>query len=149
MKPLPFSLELKKRVSPDAWPRLLTALRQDPWIWTALESTDLGQRALETLAPDPDGWTPAALGLLVLGGQIQPADLTAHPMAPIQAEGCAPMVESWKKGLEKAEPVLSPKTRIETLATGDPGRETRMGAEAADCQAGRRLLPAGAVRCGG
>ena len=43
-------------------------------------------------------------------------------MAPIQAEGCAPMVESWRKGLEKAEPVLSPKTRIETLATGDPGR---------------------------
>ena len=43
-------------------------------------------------------------------------------MAPIQAEGCAPMVESWKKGLELAEPVLSPKTRIETLATGDPGR---------------------------
>ena len=43
-------------------------------------------------------------------------------IAPIQAEGCAPMVESWKKGLEKAEPVLSPKTRIETLATGDPGR---------------------------
>jgi threonine synthase len=43
-------------------------------------------------------------------------------MAPIQAEGCAPMVESWKKGLEIAEPVISPKTRIETLATGDPGR---------------------------
>lgn len=42
--------------------------------------------------------------------------------APIQAEGCAPMVESWKKGLEKAQPVISPKTRIETLATGDPGR---------------------------
>jgi threonine synthase len=42
--------------------------------------------------------------------------------APIQAEGCAPMVNSWKKGLEKAEPVTSPKTRIETLATGDPGR---------------------------
>lgn len=43
-------------------------------------------------------------------------------LAPIQAEGCAPMVQSWRKGLEKAEPVLSPKTRIETLATGDPGR---------------------------
>ncbi len=42
--------------------------------------------------------------------------------APIQAEGCAPMVNSWKKGLDKAEPVQSPKTRIETLATGDPGR---------------------------
>jgi threonine synthase len=43
-------------------------------------------------------------------------------MAPIQAEGCAPMVDGWRRGLEKAEPVLSPKTRIETLATGDPGR---------------------------
>ena len=42
--------------------------------------------------------------------------------APIQAEGCAPMVNSWKKGLEKAEPVINPKTRIETLATGNPGR---------------------------
>ncbi|HET7143980.1 MAG TPA: pyridoxal-phosphate dependent enzyme [Anaerolineales bacterium] len=42
--------------------------------------------------------------------------------APIQAEGCAPMVNSWKKGLEKAEPVTSPMTHIETLATGDPGR---------------------------
>jgi threonine synthase len=43
-------------------------------------------------------------------------------IVPIQVDGCAPMVLSWKKGLEKAEPVLSPKTRIETLATGDPGR---------------------------
>lgn len=47
-------------------------------------------------------------------------------LAPIQAEGCAPMVLSWKKGLEKAEPVLSPQTRIETLATGDPGRTYTM-----------------------
>lgn len=42
--------------------------------------------------------------------------------APIQAEGCAPMVNSWKKGLEEAQPVMSPMTHIETLATGDPGR---------------------------
>jgi threonine synthase len=42
--------------------------------------------------------------------------------APIQADGCAPMVTRWKQGLEKAEVVTSPKTRIETLATGDPGR---------------------------
>ena len=47
-------------------------------------------------------------------------------IVPIQVEGCAPMVLSWKKGLEKAEPVLSPKTRIETLATGDPGRTYTM-----------------------
>jgi len=43
-------------------------------------------------------------------------------IAAIQADGCAPMVESWKKGLENAAPVTSPRTHIETLATGDPGR---------------------------
>ena len=47
-------------------------------------------------------------------------------IVPIQVDGCAPMVTSWKKGLEKAEPVLSPKTRIETLATGDPARTYTM-----------------------
>lgn len=47
-------------------------------------------------------------------------------LAPIQADGCAPMVLSWKKDLEKAEAVLSPHTRIETLATGDPGRTYTM-----------------------
>ena len=43
-------------------------------------------------------------------------------IAPIQAAGCAPMVLSWKKGLDQAEPVTIPRTLIETLATGDPGR---------------------------
>lgn len=56
--------------------------------------------------------------------------------APIQAEGCAPMVESWKKGLDKAEPVVSPKTRIETLATGDPGRAYEFLREIVDSSKG-------------
>jgi threonine synthase len=43
-------------------------------------------------------------------------------IAVIQTDGCAPMVESFKQGLETAIPVASPSTRIETLATGDPGR---------------------------
>ena len=40
----------------------------------------------------------------------------------IQSAGCAPMVASWQKGLEVAEIVDDPRTHIETLATGDPGR---------------------------
>jgi threonine synthase len=40
----------------------------------------------------------------------------------IQAEGCSPMVQAWKQGLDVAEPVRSPRTNIATLATGDPGR---------------------------
>lgn len=52
--------------------------------------------------------------------------------APIQAEGCAPMVTSWQKKLPKAEKVASPKTRIETLATGDPGRAYEFLSEIVD-----------------
>jgi threonine synthase len=47
-------------------------------------------------------------------------------LVPVQAEGCAPMVDGWRRGLEKAEPVISSNTRIETLATGDPGRTYTM-----------------------
>ncbi len=43
-------------------------------------------------------------------------------IAAIQSEGCAPMVQAWKEGREVAVPVTSPRTHIETLATGDPGR---------------------------
>jgi threonine synthase len=42
-------------------------------------------------------------------------------LALIQSEGCAPMVNSFKKGLEEAENVLDPKTLIATVATGSPG----------------------------
>jgi len=42
-------------------------------------------------------------------------------LACIQAAGCAPMVRSFRKGLEEAEPVVNPRTRIITLATGSPG----------------------------
>lgn len=42
-------------------------------------------------------------------------------LACIQAAGCAPMVNSFRKGLEEAEPVLNPQTRVITVATGTPG----------------------------
>lgn len=47
-------------------------------------------------------------------------------IAAIQAEGCAPMVASWKQGLETPIVVTAPQTHIETLATGDPGRTYRL-----------------------
>jgi threonine synthase len=42
-------------------------------------------------------------------------------LACIQALGCAPMVHSFHKGLEVAEPVTNPQTLITTVATGYPG----------------------------
>jgi threonine synthase len=42
-------------------------------------------------------------------------------LACIQAAGCAPMVQSFQKGLEKAETVPNPQTLVITIATGTPG----------------------------
>jgi threonine synthase len=42
-------------------------------------------------------------------------------LACIQTSGCAPMVHSFAKGLEVAEPVTNPQTLITTVATGYPG----------------------------
>lgn len=42
-------------------------------------------------------------------------------LALIQVEGCAPMVRSFRAGLEDAEPVEHPDTFITTIATGYPG----------------------------
>ena len=42
-------------------------------------------------------------------------------LACVQVEGCAPMVHSFRAGLEEAQPVLNPQTRITTIATGRPG----------------------------
>lgn len=42
-------------------------------------------------------------------------------LALIQADGCAPMVNSFKKGLPVAETVAHPDTRVITIATGAPG----------------------------
>ena len=43
-------------------------------------------------------------------------------IAIIQAEGCAPMVNSFRAGLEVAQVVPVPRTHIATLATAQPGR---------------------------
>jgi threonine synthase len=43
-------------------------------------------------------------------------------VACIQAEGCAPMVTSFRRGLDRPDIVHMPRTHIATLATGNPGR---------------------------
>ena len=40
----------------------------------------------------------------------------------VQASGCAPMVEAFKRGQRIATPIDNPQTIITTLATGNPGR---------------------------
>jgi threonine synthase len=40
----------------------------------------------------------------------------------VQAEGCSPMVQAWRRDSPQATPITKPQTIISTLATGDPGR---------------------------
>lgn len=57
-------------------------------------------------------------------------------LACIQAAGCAPMVHSYNKGLEEAEPVLNPQTLVITVATGSPGPAYRLLAQVARAHGG-------------
>ena len=57
-------------------------------------------------------------------------------LAVIQAEGCAPMVHSWKQKLDIPIVVTSPKTHIETLATGNPGRSYNLLRKEVDSENG-------------
>lgn len=56
--------------------------------------------------------------------ELRQAGLTdsVPAIAGIQTTGCAPMAHAWEQQLETAVPVVSPRTHIATLSTGDPGR---------------------------
>jgi threonine synthase len=92
---------------------------------TSITNTDT-----EGLWITPDWYVQAVsggmgpLGVAKGFSELQKMGLTERipALAVIQADGCSPMVNSWKEGKEVATAVTSPRTHIETLATGDPGR---------------------------
>ncbi|HJS27991.1 MAG TPA: pyridoxal-phosphate dependent enzyme, partial [Anaerolineales bacterium] len=95
---------------------------------SALGRTDLSESSTPWAAPD---WYIQAVsgGIGPLGVQKGFAELfqmglidRMPSLGLIQAEGCSPMVAAWKDGRETAEPVISPRTHISTLSTGNPGR---------------------------
>lgn len=100
---------------------------------------EIAEQLTEELGPPADGavpWRTPDLYVQSISGGMGPIGVSkgfrelaqmgltgAIPAtAAIQAEGCAPMVTAWKQSLAEAEPVVNPKTHIETLATGTPGR---------------------------
>jgi threonine synthase len=85
---------------------------------------------LSELSRSPDWYIQSVsggmgpLGVLKGFAEFHQMGLINHipKLGLVQVDGCAPMVQGWKQQLSKAEPVRVPKTRIATLATGDPGR---------------------------
>lgn len=99
---------------------------------------EIAEQLTDQLGPPEDGsrWrTPTWYIQAISGGlgpigvskgfhELQQMGFVNHipSIAAIQADGCAPMVHAWKQNLEEASAVTNPKTHIETLATGTPGR---------------------------
>ncbi|MEW5870077.1 MAG: tetratricopeptide repeat protein [Chloroflexota bacterium] len=61
-----FPLALKQRLPQELWQPVYLALRQDALLWSCLQITDLGERALELLPLQAQAWSPAALALFAL-----------------------------------------------------------------------------------
>lgn len=95
----------------------------------------------------PDWYVQAVSGgigpLGVLKGfqELYAAGIIDHmpKIAVIQTEGCAPMVRSWEKGLDEAEPVEQPDSLITILATGKPGMAYKILKRAADENGGAMI----------
>lgn len=68
---------LESRYPPQISARIVAALRQDDLVWSALEDEDFYQRAMEAERGAPLFWTPANLGLILLGGEIKAESLAS------------------------------------------------------------------------
>jgi len=96
---------------------------------------EIAEQLAEHLGPGPTPWRAPDWYIQAVSGGLGPVGVwkgfqellqmglvdRMPRLACIQAEGCAPMVHSFAKGLTEAEPVLQPRTRIITVATGNPG----------------------------
>jgi threonine synthase len=100
---------------------------------------EMAEQLGQILGPAPDAqdapWRAPDWYIQSVSGGMGPAgvwkgfeELLAMGLVPhmpklacVQLEGCAPMVHSFRAGLEEAEPVLNPQTMITTIATGQPG----------------------------
>ncbi len=87
----------------------------------------------------PDWYVQAVSGgigpLGVLKGFLELYEAGVTDRVPklgiVQAEGCAPMVRAWERGLAQAEPV-QPDTLVTVLATGKPGLAYEILKQASD-----------------
>jgi tetratricopeptide (TPR) repeat protein len=61
--------------------RVVASLRQDNLVWSALEDEELYQRAMEAERGNPLFWSPANLGLILLGGDMK-AEVLSSPQMP-------------------------------------------------------------------
>src|SRR4030042_3915586 len=67
--------EIRRIIPKSSWPWFYLAIQQDATIRQHLSNDDFTQRAIERLGKDPSAWSPAALALIALDLEIDPAEL--------------------------------------------------------------------------
>ena len=82
-----FFLKLQQKIGSKDLSWLIFALRQDSLVWRFLNTTTLGETAVEEMPPQAETWTPSALALLDMRYpsladvlQRQPMESIAHPI---------------------------------------------------------------------
>lgn len=105
MPDMHFTPALKRKISPEAWPWVLTALWQDPLVWNSLENSELGLRALNALDGSPESWSPARLALLDL-------------QLPLPSEGSSPAEWTTPTGTLRLAHHTAKDWQVEELGAG-------------------------------
>jgi tetratricopeptide (TPR) repeat protein len=81
-----FLKQLRSVLREDDWQPVLSALRQDPLVWDALQDDMLCSKALEVCGNIPHAWNPARLGLLSLGYTFSEDALRATPGSQLEPD---------------------------------------------------------------
>lgn len=118
---------LQKFCNPGEIPQILTALRQEALVWSALPQMDLdGYANAQSKSSDADLWTPAGLALYGIGADFTAKSLSSEPMAVLdgnlQRRALAVFEETLRTG---REPIDLREAGYLALALRERRRKTR------------------------
>ncbi len=81
-----FVTDLKRILPPEDYPYVITGLRQDLLVWSALSQPDFFKQALDFAGEHAELWNPSSLALLALGKALPVETLRSLPLIPISSD---------------------------------------------------------------
>ncbi len=96
--------ELKRLLSPEDLPVVVSALRFDPLVWKQLDDPDFFHRAVEVVGSEPEMWNPAALALVALDQDVPIESLRSVPLKPLSANLRTVAVHTYEEMLRDPKP---------------------------------------------
>jgi len=97
-------IELKNTLPQTSWPQVIPALRQDTFIWNALQNLDFRELAISAFGSHPKKWTPARLALLSLKSDLNPESLYTTPLAELNPELRLQAIQTYEAHTSEAPP---------------------------------------------